>query len=95
MKKKLAAALCLMMAATTVLSGSAFAESTEASTEVEASDTDAYKNEDMSSYKIDGLSIGVSFGQNVHPFFKAMQNGICSNQIRLFMDRKKCTAVSD
>ena len=42
MKKKLAAALCLMMAATTVLSGSAFAESTEASTEVEASDTDAY-----------------------------------------------------
>ena len=30
----------------------------------------------MSSYKIDGLSIGVSFGQNVHPFFKAMQNGI-------------------
>ena len=22
-----------------------------------------------------------------------MQDGICSNQIRLFMDRKKCTAV--
>ncbi len=26
---------------------------------------------------------------------KAMQDGICPNQIRLFMDRKKCTAVSD
>jgi ribose transport system substrate-binding protein len=30
----------------------------------------------MSGYKVDGMSIGVSFGQNVHPFFKAMHKGI-------------------
>ena len=41
-----------------------------------AENTDAYKDEDMSAYKVDGMSIGVSFGQNVHPFFKAMQKGI-------------------
>lgn len=52
-------------------------ETSEASSETESSDdTDAYKNEDMSAYSVDGLSIGVSFGQNVHPFFKAMQKGI-------------------
>lgn len=41
-----------------------------------AGEADAYKNEDMSAYSVEGVSIGVSFGQNVHPFFKAMQNGI-------------------
>lgn len=52
-------------------------EKSKASSEAESSDdTDSYKNEDMSAYSVDGLSIGVSFGQNVHPFFKAMQKGI-------------------
>ena len=49
---------------------------TEAATEAAAENTDAYKDEDMSAYKVGGMSIGVSFGQNVHPFFKAMQKGI-------------------
>lgn len=51
--------------ATMMFVGTAFAE-----------DTDAYKDEDMSAYSVEDVSIGVSFGQNVHPFFKAMQNGI-------------------
>ena len=40
------------------------------------SNTDSYKNIEMTGYKVDGMSIGVSFGQNTHPFFKAMQAGI-------------------
>ena len=67
----LAAAMC---------TGTIYASETETMTEAaegttEASE-DAYKNENMSGYKVDGLKIGVSFGQNVHPFFKAMQKGI-------------------
>lgn len=72
MRKFFATAMGVVLAAS-MMSGMTFAGETEASTEAEA---DAYKQEDMSGYKVDGLSIGVSFGQNVHPFFKAMQNGI-------------------
>lgn len=72
MRKFLVTAMGVVLAAS-MMSGMAFAGETEAATEAEA---DAYKQEDMSGYKVDGLSIGVSFGQNVHPFFKAMQNGI-------------------
>ena len=64
MKKALALLLgsALMISA---FSGTVFAE-----------EADAYKNEDMSAYSVENVSIGVSFGQNVHPFFKAMQKGI-------------------
>lgn len=51
-------------------------ETTEATETIAASQTDDYKNIDMSKYSVEGMSIGVSFGQNVHPFFKAMQAGI-------------------
>lgn len=64
MKKMMAAAVSAAMAVA-MMTGMAYAE-----------ETDAYKNEDMSAYSVEGVSIGVSFGQNVHPFFKAMQNGI-------------------
>lgn len=64
MKKMMAAAASMAMAAV-MMSGMAYAES-----------TDSYKDEDMSAYSVENVSIGVSFGQNVHPFFKAMQNGI-------------------
>lgn len=64
MKKVLAAAVSTVLAVTMV-TGMAYAE-----------EADAYKNEDMSAYSVENVIIGVSFGQNVHPFFKAMQNGI-------------------
>lgn len=76
MKKMIAAAMSAALAVS-MISGMAYAEeATEAATEAAAENTDAYKDEDMSAYKVDGMSIGVSFGQNVHPFFKAMQKGI-------------------
>ena len=69
--------LAAVMAGTMVAAVPVMAEeATEAATEAAAENTDAYKDEDMSAYKVDGMSIGVSFGQNVHPFFKAMQKGI-------------------
>lgn len=75
MKKMIAAAMSAALAVS-MISGMAYAEeATEAATEA-AENPDAYKDEDMSAYKVDGMSIGVSFGQNVHPFFKAMQKGI-------------------
>lgn len=64
MKKMMTAAAGVAMAAV-MMSGMVYAES-----------TDSYKDEDMSAYSVEDVSIGVSFGQNVHPFFKAMQNGI-------------------
>ena len=76
MKKMIAAAMSAALAVS-MISGMAYAEeATEAATEAAAENKDAYKDEDMSAYKVDGMSIGVSFGQNVHPFFKAMQKGI-------------------
>ena len=76
MKKMIAAAMSAALAVS-MISGMAYAEeATEAATEAAAENTDAYKDEDMSAYKVGGMSIGVSFGQNVHPFFKAMQKGI-------------------
>ena len=76
MKKMIAAAMSAALAVS-MISGMAYAEeATEAATEAAAENPDAYKDEDMSAYKVDGMSIGVSFGQNVHPFFKAMQKGI-------------------
>ena len=89
MKNKMVKALAIMMSVSTITmmgSASVYASETEtetateavteAATEAAAENTDAYKDEDMSAYKVDGMSIGVSFGQNVHPFFKAMQKGI-------------------
>ena len=76
MKKMIVAAMSAALAVS-MISGMAYAEeATEAATEAAAENPDAYKDEDMSAYKVDGMSIGVSFGQNVHPFFKAMQKGI-------------------
>ena len=76
MKKMIAAAMSAALAVS-MISGMAYAEeATEAATEAAAENPDAYKDEYMSAYKVDGMSIGVSFGQNVHPFFKAMQKGI-------------------
>lgn len=72
MKKMIAAAMSAALAVS-MISGMAYAEE---ATEAAAENPDAYKDEDMSAYKVDGMSIGVSFGQNVHPFFKAMQKGI-------------------
>lgn len=69
MKKMLAAAMIGALMVST-MSGMVYAS------EEPAEKKDAYKDEDMSAYKVDGMSVGVSFGQNVHPFFKAMQKGI-------------------
>lgn len=63
--KKITAAAMSMVLSIGMMSGMACAE-----------EADAYKQEDMSSYSVEGMSLGVSFGQNVHPFFKAMQKGI-------------------
>jgi ribose transport system substrate-binding protein len=75
MKKKVTSfALCLAIVGS-LLSGTVFGSETETEG-ASLSTQDDYKNIDMSGYKVDGMSIGVSFGQNVHPFFKAMQKGI-------------------
>lgn len=63
--KKILATVVSTVIALTMITGVACAE-----------EEDAYKNEDMSAYSVENVAIGVSFGQNVHPFFKAMQNGI-------------------
>lgn len=71
--KKMVTAAMMATLAVSMMSGMAYAEDT---TEAATENVDAYKDEDMSAYSVDGMSIGVSFGQNVHPFFKAMQKGI-------------------
>jgi len=63
-------------AASKAASTAASSSATSSATTSTSSSADDFKNTDMSKYKTDGMSIGVSFGQNVHPFFKAMQKGI-------------------
>ena len=82
MKKRLAALLCTvraaaMMAGCGTSGDTAAAESTDAATEDTAEETGASEGtEDTASGENTDITIGVSFGQNVHPFFVAMQKGI-------------------
>ena len=50
------------------------AETSAAGTEVE--DVEEIESAEATATDLSGLKIGVSFGQNVHPFFVAMQKGI-------------------
>lgn len=91
MKKKLMALLCAvvmmgsLVACSSEPNGSGTAnQNTDAATEKavaesdEAPDTSAESTdgEKTTSGAVDEITIGVSFGQNVHPFFVAMQKGI-------------------
>ena len=72
MKKRIAALLCAAMMAVTLAACTSEGPGKEASEP--AADSGQAKTEEGKS--AEEITLGVSFGQNVHPFFVAMQKGI-------------------